>query len=362
LTASGSPSASSDWCSSGFARKQGVEQFAPRRHPIYVWEDAAGTQVYGFPALGGRRWCEGRLLRRHRRADKLTREVADQEVVRCSTSSPTGIPALGPEVSEHALHVHHDAGRALRPRLPRCGEERVVGLFAVLRPWLQVRARHRELVADLVTSGSVRFDISLFDPDRFSKTLGARNAVRTDGGIGMTINLRAPASVPHAAGRAYSDPEFFALERERLFARSWSAVHWRPTLPPGAFVEVELAGESVLVLRDHSGAFRSFFNVCRHRGSRLCTEISGHLERFIPLSLPAWTYALDGRLIAGPGIKSMEAADLEGFGLEPVATHVWQGQIWCCLDPRPPSFRRVGRGPSRAPPGEPGRPRPLRGG
>ena len=154
----------------------------------------------------------------------------------------------------------------------------------------------------------------------------------------MTINLRAPALLPTLPGRAYSDPEFFALEQERLFARSWSAVALAADVAPGSFVEVELAGESVLVLRDHSGSVRSFFNVCRHRGSRLCTETAGALERFIRCPYHAWTYGLDGRLIAGPGIKSMEAADLEGFGLEPVATHVWQGQIWCCLDPRPPSF------------------------
>ncbi len=154
----------------------------------------------------------------------------------------------------------------------------------------------------------------------------------------MTINLRAPALVPTLPGRAYSDPEFFALERERLFARTWSAVALAADLVAGSYVEVEVAGESVLVLRDHSGAVRSFFNVCRHRGSQLCTETSGALERFIRCPYHAWTYALDGRLIAGPGIKSMEAADLERFGLEPVATHIWQGQIWCCLDPRPPSF------------------------
>ena len=137
-------------------------------------------------------------------------------------------------------------------------------------------------------------------------------------------------------GRAYSDPEFFALERERLFARSWSAVALAADVVPGSFVEVELAGEGLLVLRDPSGAVRSFFNVCRHRGSRLCTETSGTLERLIRCPYHAWTYALDGRLVAGPGIKSMEEADLEALGLEPVATHVWQGQIGAASTPGRP--------------------------
>src|SRR4051794_29433650 len=31
----------------------GVGPYAPDRHPIYIHEDAAGTQVYGFPAIDG---------------------------------------------------------------------------------------------------------------------------------------------------------------------------------------------------------------------------------------------------------------------------------------------------------------------
>ncbi|MHC0433104.1 N-methyl-L-tryptophan oxidase [Streptomyces sp. O3] len=31
----------------------GVRPYGPERHPVYIWEDAAGVQVYGFPALDG---------------------------------------------------------------------------------------------------------------------------------------------------------------------------------------------------------------------------------------------------------------------------------------------------------------------
>jgi sarcosine oxidase len=36
-----------------FQPKQGTDPFLPAHHPVYIWEDAAGVQVYGFPAIDG---------------------------------------------------------------------------------------------------------------------------------------------------------------------------------------------------------------------------------------------------------------------------------------------------------------------
>ncbi|ONK12416.1 N-methyl-L-tryptophan oxidase [Streptomyces sp. MP131-18] len=36
-----------------FAPVGGTAPFEPERHPVYIWEDAAGTQIYGFPAIEG---------------------------------------------------------------------------------------------------------------------------------------------------------------------------------------------------------------------------------------------------------------------------------------------------------------------
>ena len=51
-----------------------------------------------------------------------------------------------------------------------------------------------------------------------------------------------------------------------------------------------IAGESLIFLRDRGGALRAFFNVCRHRGTRLCTQEAGHFSETIQCQYHAWTY------------------------------------------------------------------------
>ena len=72
-------------------------------------------------------------------------------------------------------------------------------------------------------------------------------------------------------GRDYHAPEVFELERERIFFRTWMYAGRADEAPePGDFVTVDVAGESVIVVRGKDGELRAFYNVCRHRGSRLC--------------------------------------------------------------------------------------------
>ena len=52
----------------------------------------------------------------------------------------------------------------------------------------------------------------------------------------------------------------------------------------------------------------------------------------------AWTYDLDGRLIAAPNLTKMPDVDRVSFGLHSVAVREWLGYTWVCLAPEPPSF------------------------
>jgi Rieske 2Fe-2S family protein len=82
------------------------------------------------------------------------------------------------------------------------------------------------------------------------------------------------------------------------------------------------------VLRDAGGEVHAHYNVCRHRGSRLCTERAGHLGRSLQCPYHAWTYALDGRLIGAPNMRPSDGLDYEDHGLFPVATAEWEGFIF----------------------------------
>ena len=103
-------------------------------------------------------------------------------------------------------------------------------------------------------------------------------------------------------GRDYSAAEVFDLERERIFARSWFYAGRAEGLDePGDFVAVDVAGESVIVLRTKAGDLRAFYNVCRHRGSRLCDAESGRMKGAIKCPYHAWSYSFDGTLIGTRG-------------------------------------------------------------
>ncbi|PZR57992.1 MAG: (2Fe-2S)-binding protein [Candidatus Meridianibacter frigidus] len=109
------------------------------------------------------------------------------------------------------------------------------------------------------------------------------------------------ASVPKGARTLaqsyYVSAEIFKRERERLFAHHWICVGRSAQLArAGQFFTCSVADESLIVVRGDDAQIRAFYNVCRHRGTRLCTDSSGEFKATIQCPYHAWTYALDGTL------------------------------------------------------------------
>ncbi|MFG2635016.1 aromatic ring-hydroxylating dioxygenase subunit alpha [Streptomyces sp. NPDC048362] len=140
-------------------------------------------------------------------------------------------------------------------------------------------------------------------------------------------------------GRYYTDAEVFRREQETLFESMWfCAVRSADLDRPGAFRTVRVGRESVIVIRTRAGALRAFLNVCRHRGARLCLEESGEAGRALRCPYHAWTYDLDGTLIAAPNLIKMPDVDRLAYGLIKVSLREWLGYAWVCLADEPPSF------------------------
>jgi glycine betaine catabolism A len=137
------------------------------------------------------------------------------------------------------------------------------------------------------------------------------------------------------AGRDYHASEVFEIEREKVFARNWFYAGRADALAePGDFVTVDVAGESVIVLCGRDGGPRGFYNVCRHRGSRLCDEVSGRMKGAVKCPYHAWAYSFEGNLIGTPNVAKDEL-DRSELGLWPVPVEVWQGFLFVHLDPDP---------------------------
>jgi Rieske 2Fe-2S family protein len=143
-------------------------------------------------------------------------------------------------------------------------------------------------------------------------------------------------------GEAFTSPEIFAKERDRIFERRWLyAGHVAELAGPGSYLLFELDRESVILLRGQDGAVRAFHNVCRHRGSRLCLEAAGEAGHAIQCPYHAWTYGLDGALRAAPNMADVEGFDRGEHGLLPCALAEWQGLLFVHLGADPTPFEEA---------------------
>lgn len=155
----------------------------------------------------------------------------------------------------------------------------------------------------------------------------------------VTDNKISESLMKTLPGSAYSDPELFAREQELIFEQMWfCAASSSDIAKPGDFRTVQVGRESIIISRSRKGEARGFFNICRHRGAKLCTQESGEGARSFQCPYHAWTYDLDGKLFAAPNLTKMPDIDREEYGLRKVHVREWIGYVWVCLAEEPPSF------------------------
>jgi phenylpropionate dioxygenase-like ring-hydroxylating dioxygenase large terminal subunit len=137
----------------------------------------------------------------------------------------------------------------------------------------------------------------------------------------------------------YVDPDLFRREIKQLLMRHWlCAGHESRAARPGDHFLFELAAESVIIVRGEDGVLRAFANVCRHRGSRICAQASEGAKNFV-CPYHAWTYGLDGRLLAA---RHMPAGfDAAQYGLKPIHLRVIEGVVFVTLNPAPLRLDKV---------------------
>ncbi len=135
-------------------------------------------------------------------------------------------------------------------------------------------------------------------------------------------------------GREYTSDEVYDRERANIFHRSWFYVCRDERVAPGDRFVADIAGESVLLVRDREGQLHAHANVCRHRGARLCEESGPGSKAGITCPYHAWTYALDGRLIGTPHLAA-DAIDRDSLSLWSIACDVLHGFVFVNLSPDP---------------------------
>jgi Rieske 2Fe-2S family protein len=151
----------------------------------------------------------------------------------------------------------------------------------------------------------------------------------------------------------YADPEFYAREVERFYFDRWICAGRADQIPEsGDYFTRSIAGESVIVTRAGDGGIHALFNVCRHRGTRLCDRADGHFADRIQCPYHAWTYDLGGRLLAAPHMP--EEFRKDDYPLHRAGCEAWAGHIFVHLSaartadaPVPPLREQLGDLPAR---------------
>jgi choline monooxygenase len=135
---------------------------------------------------------------------------------------------------------------------------------------------------------------------------------------------------------AYTDPEFFRLELERVFGRNWTYVGAAGEIPKaGDAIPVTLGDMPIVLVRQRSGAVKAFHNVCRHRGPILVREpVKAQPALICPYH--AWSYDLDGTLkrtpaYMGSGRHDSGPLDKSCMGLAEIRCDIWRDGIFINL-------------------------------
>jgi Rieske 2Fe-2S family protein len=147
-----------------------------------------------------------------------------------------------------------------------------------------------------------------------------------------------PAGARTLPAEYYTGAAYFGREMESLFRGMWICAGREEQVDnAGRFFLRDVVGESIIITRGASGRVRAFYNVCRHRGTRLCTAHDGVFAGGIQCPYHAWTYDLDGRLIGAPHMEDVPHFRKDDYPLHEVSADAWDGHIFINLsrDPGP---------------------------
>ena len=152
---------------------------------------------------------------------------------------------------------------------------------------------------------------------------------------GSADDLLARAATGPMPITQFFTPEYYQLEKARVFKKAWLRVGFDKDIPkPGDYFvkELEVCDTSVLVVRGQDMQIRAFHNACSHRTNRVAYQESGHARAFT-CAFHSWSYGLDGSLVRVPEEHLFPGLCKEQLGLTAVGCDTWEGFIFVNVDP-----------------------------
>jgi Rieske 2Fe-2S family protein len=159
---------------------------------------------------------------------------------------------------------------------------------------------------------------------------------------------RGVAAVPFAIERSdrvpvqrYYDPEFYALEREKLWPRVWQMACRLEEIPkPGDFVVYEIFDQSVIVTRVDAQTVKAYHNSCRHRGVQLVQDRGSAPDGFT-CPFHGWQWKTDGKckFVFSPSLFEKDQLKGQDLALRECRLETWGGCAFINFDNAAPPLR-----------------------
>ena len=143
---------------------------------------------------------------------------------------------------------------------------------------------------------------------------------------------------------AFTSSEFFALEQEKLFTRTWVFAGRSSEVPRvGDRKPFDIAGQPFFLIRGEDHKVRVFHNVCPHRGAKIVPDADQGKRIVCPYH--AWTFEINGSLRArphfhGPGQNDNASAEGQNeIWLKDVRSAVWGDWVFLNIDGKAKEFK-----------------------
>ena len=143
--------------------------------------------------------------------------------------------------------------------------------------------------------------------------------------------------LPDVPGARYTDPAFFALERDRLWRRTWLyAAHVDQVPNAGDFVVWRHGSAPIVIIRGDDDVIRAFYNTCRHRGAPVFREDAGTATARVACGYHGWTYDRHGRLVGVTEPRDWRESDTACRNLVDVRIERYGNWLFVNEDPAAP--------------------------
>ncbi len=145
------------------------------------------------------------------------------------------------------------------------------------------------------------------------------------------------ADVPFGIDRAdripvqrYFDPEFYALERERLWSRVWQMACRLEEIPnPGDYSVYDIFDQSIIITRVDAHTVKAYHNACRHRGVQLVQD-RGSAPGGFTCPFHGWQWKTDGKckFVFSPNLFEKDQLRGHDLSLRECRLETWLRTEW----------------------------------